>query len=242
MSYDAQAQVLNAHRRFAAGREAARWVRALQSVFVVSGDEYVRQCLQNALSAQGMSPIVFETAAGYLACQKASAPACLILDVVLPDICGLDLQRRLAGTCPPIIFATRRAEIACSVRAIREGAFDFLTVPFESEELLRAVHGALDLDRLSRGEREEVNGLRVRFDSLTPREREVMPLITRGMQNKQIAWKLGISETTVQIHRGNIRRKMEVPSLADLVRAALRLGIEPVDTPLDLSAQGAARL
>jgi FixJ family two-component response regulator len=189
-----------------------------------------------------MSPIVLETGAAYMACQKASAPTCLILDIVLPDICGLDLQRRLAGTCPPIIFATRRAEIASSVRAIREGAFDFLTVPFEPDELLRAVHAALDFDRLSRAEREEVNGLRERFDSLTPRERQVMPLITRGMQNKQIAWQLGISETTVQIHRGNIRRKMEVPSLADLVRVALRLGIEPADTPLRLSAQGAARL
>jgi FixJ family two-component response regulator len=278
MSYDVQAQVSIPHSRLMPGREAALsahedWraasamrhatigLRRLQSVFVVSGDEYVRQCFRDALSAQGLLPIVFETAAGYLTCDKTSAPSCLVLDVVLPDICGLDLQRRLAGNSPPIIFATRRADIACSVRAIREGAFDFLTAPFEPQEVLRAVHAALEFDRDSRSEREKVNGMRERFDRLTPRERQVMRLIIGGMQNKQIAWELGISETTVQIHRGNVRRKMAVPSLAELVRVAVRLGIEPADSALPmlkvartgtgsaadnlvsrLRAQGAARL
>lgn len=199
------------------------------SVFVVSGDECVRRCVCCVLAAQGVSPIVFESAAEYLACDKTSAPACIILDVMLADMCGFDLQKQLAGTCPPIIFATRRAEIACSVRAMKSGAFDFFTVPCGAQALWCSVHAALELDKVSRQQREEVVGMRERFDRLTPRERQVMRLIADGLPNKLVACELGISQITVQIHRGRIKQKMEAPSLAELVRVAIRLGIVPAD-------------
>jgi two-component system response regulator FixJ len=201
--------------------------RPLHNVFIVSGDDYVRQSLQRTLSVQGVSALVFEAAAGYLARPKPDAPACLILDTVLSDMSGYDLQKQLAGMGPPIIFATRQAEIACSVRAMRDGAFDFLKAPFDPQELVRTVHAALELDQRARPEREVVNGMRARLADLTPREHEVMRFVIGGMPNKHVAWELGISEFTVQIHRGHIMEKMGVPSFADLVRVALRLGIAP---------------
>lgn len=210
------------------------------SVFVVSGDESVRQYVWRVLSAQAVSPIMLESAAAYLACEKADAPACIILDVVLPDMSGLELQRRLAGTCAPIIFVTRRAEIACSVRAMKAGAFDFLTIPFASQALLFLVHSALGLDRVARPQREELIGMRERFARLTAREREVMRLVVDGMQNKQVAHELGIAEVTVQIHRSRIKQKMEAASVAELVRNAITLGIGPAGSAQPI-AQNARR-
>src|ERR1700754_2705859 len=135
MLYGEQAQALVEH-------ESSIGAPELSSVFVVSGDEYVRQCVGRALSVQGLAPIMLDSAAAYLACEKADAPACIILDVVLADMSGLELQQRLAGTCAPIIFVTRGAEIACSVQAMKAGAFDFLTVPCASQALLFCVHAA----------------------------------------------------------------------------------------------------
>jgi FixJ family two-component response regulator len=233
MLYGEQAQAFVEH-------ESSIGAPELSSVFVVSGDDYVRQCVWRALSVQGLSPIMLDSAAAYLACDKTDAPACIILDVVLPDMSGLELQKRLAGTCAPIIFVTRRAEITCSVLAMKAGAFDFLTVPFASQALLFCVHAALELDRISRPQREEFIGMGERFARLTPREREVMRLIVDGMQNKQVARELGISEVTAQIHRGRIKQKMEVASVAELVRIAIRLGIGPADSSRPI-AQNARR-
>lgn len=217
--------------------------RKPHNVIIVSGDGYVRQCISRALSVPGIAAVVFESAAAYLACDRTSAAACIVLDVVLPDMCGLDLQRQLAGTCPPIIFATRRAEIAFSVRAMKEGAFDFLAVPFGPQELLLSVNEAIEFDRISRLQREELIGMRGRFERLTPRERQVMRLIVQGMPNKRAAHHLGISEVTVQIHRGRIKQKLELKSLAALVGVAVRLGIAPADVsrPVLDAPQNASR-
>lgn len=206
------------------GESSIRFRRS-QSVYLLSSDDYVRRWVRRELVAHGVTPFVFESATDYLACEKADTPACIVLDVMLADMSGLDLQRRLAGACPPIIFATRRAEFACSVQAMKQGALDFLAVPFGSQALLRSVHDALELDRVSRERRGEVTGMRERFDRLTPREREVMRLIVDGLPNKRVASVLGISQITVQIHRGRIKQKMEARSLAELVRAAIELGV-----------------
>jgi FixJ family two-component response regulator len=228
MSYSEQARAL------VASEDRAGHSR-LHEVFVVSGDEYVRHCVGRALWAQGVSPVVFESAAAFLACDKASTAACIILDVVLPDMSGLDLQRQLAGTCPPIIFATRQAEISCSVRAMKAGAFDFLTVPF-GQQLACSLQAALELDRVSRPEREQLIGMRERCARLTPRELQVMRLLVHGMSNKCVAHELGISEITAQIHRGRVKQKMEVNSLAELVRIAIRLGIARADASQRVAA------
>lgn len=217
--------------------------RRSQSVFLLSGDDYVRRWVRGELLAHGASPFVFKSASDYLACEKADTPACIILDVMLADMSGLDLQKRLAGTCPPIIFATRRAELACSVQAMKQGALDFVAVPFGSQSLMRSVQDAIELDSISRQRRGEVIGMRERFDRLTPREREVMRLIVDGLPNKRVASVLGISQITVQIHRGRIKQKMEARSLAELVRAAIKLDVAGADSspPSDDSAQNARR-
>jgi len=200
----------------------------VQMVFIVSGDGCVRSELQRFLSAHGLQAIAFETAAGFIACPKPIAPACLILDVILPDMNGLDLQQQLAGVGPPILFVTRHAEIACSVRAIKAGALDFLTSPVEPQLLLSAVRAAFDLDATTREKRARVNGMRERLASLSPRERQVLPMVIGGLLNKQVAAILGISEITVQVHRRNVMQKMRASSFADLVRNAEWLGIAPV--------------
>jgi FixJ family two-component response regulator len=173
-----------------------------------------------------MHAATFGSAAEYLAYPKPDVPACLVLDVGLPDINGLDLQRQIAqGNHPQIVFITGHGDIPSSVRAIKAGAVDFLTKPFRESDLMRAINAALAQDREARRKRAELADLHRRLACLTPREREVLPLVVSGLLNKQAAAELGISEVTLQIHRGSIMKKMGAGSLAELVRMAGALEI-----------------
>ena len=194
-------------------------------VLVVDDDQRVRESLALLLSAFDLRAITFGSAAEYIAFQKPDVPACLILDLELPDMSGLDLQRQSGEEQPPVIFITGRGDIPSSVRAMKQGAIDFLTKPFSEGDLMRAIHAALAQDSDSRRRRSELAGLRRRLSTLTPREREVLPLVASGLLNKQAAAELGISEITLQIHRGKIMQKMEADSLAELVRMAGTLEI-----------------
>ncbi len=195
-------------------------------VLIVDDDVRVREALQELLAASGLCSVGLGSAAQYTAYPKPDVPACLVLDVELPDINGLELQRQLAdGYHPPIIFITGHGNIPSSVRAIKAGALDFLTKPFNDRELLKLVHAALTQDRERRAKQAGLDSLKQRFESLTPREREVLPLVVSGLLNKQAAAQLGISEVTLQIHRTNVMRKMAADSLADLVRIAGSLDI-----------------
>lgn len=194
-------------------------------VLVVDDDPSVREALALLLSTFDLHAITFGSAAEYIAFQKPDVPACLILDLELPDMSGLDLQRQSGEEQPPVIFITGRGDIPSSVRAMKQGAIDFLTKPFSEGDLMRAIHAALAQDSDSRRRRSELAGLRRRLSTLTPREREVLPLVASGLLNKQAAAELGISEITLQIHRGKIMQKMEADSLAELVRMAGTLEI-----------------
>jgi FixJ family two-component response regulator len=195
-------------------------------VFIVDDDERVREALGELLASHGMSAVAFGSAGEYVSADKADVPACLILDVELPDINCLDLQRQIAeGNHPPIVFITGHGDIPSSVQAIKHGAVDFLTKPFSDADLLAAIRAAIAQDRETRSERSELVVLRQRYLELTPREREVLPLVVSGLLNKQAAAELGISEVTLQIHRRNVMQKMAAASLADLVRIAERLEI-----------------
>ncbi len=195
-------------------------------VFIVDDDARMREALSELLESLGWRAVAFGSAGDYLSYSRPDLPACLILDVELPDINGLDFQKQIAdGDHPPIVFLTGHADIPSSVRAIKSGAVDFLTKPFTEDDLLAAIRSAVDRDRMARQERAEIDTLRQRLASLTPREREVLPLVVSGLLNKQAAAELGISEVTLQIHRSKIMQKMGTASLADLVRAAERLQI-----------------
>jgi FixJ family two-component response regulator len=192
----------------------------------VDDDRRIREALTELLSSFDMHAVAFGSAAEYLAYPKPDVPACLILDVELPDINGLDLQSRIAeGSYPHIVFVTGHGDIPSSVRAIKAGAVDFLPKPFKAPDLMRAINAALALNRDARRKGAELADLHQRFLSLTPREREVLPLVVSGLLNKQAAAELGISEVTLQIHRGSIMKKMGAGSLADLVRMAGALDI-----------------
>ncbi|MEO8751411.1 MAG: response regulator [Casimicrobiaceae bacterium] len=195
-------------------------------VFIVDDDRRIRESLCELLSTYDLPAVAFATAAEYIAHAKPEAPSCLVLDVELPDINGLDLQRQIAhGKHPPIVFITGHGDIPASVRAIKAGAVDFLTKPFRDEDLLRAIRAAIAQDRETRRRRNDIAELNGRLASLTPREREVLPLVVSGLLNKQAAATLRISEITLQIHRGNIMKKMDAASFADLVRMAEALAI-----------------
>ncbi|MDB6041900.1 MAG: nodW2 [Gammaproteobacteria bacterium] len=195
-------------------------------VFIVDDDDRIREALCELLGAAGLSAVAFGSATEYIEFSKPDLPACLILDVELPDINGLELQRRIAcGDHTPIIFITGHGDIPSSVRAIKAGAVDFLTKPFSGDNLLAAIHTAFAQDDAARRERADLNRLRQRFACLTPREREVLPLVVSGLLNKQAAAELGISETTLQIHRSKIMHKMAAESLAELVRMAGKLAV-----------------
>jgi FixJ family two-component response regulator len=190
-------------------------------VLVVDDDLRVREALALLLSAFDLRAITFGSAAEYIAFQKPDVvAACLILDLELPDMSGLELQRKSGEERPPVIFITGRGDIPTSVRAMKQGAIDFLTKPFSEADLMRSVHAALAQDGEARRRRSELAELRRRHSSLTPRERDVLPLVVSGLLNKQAAAELGISEITLQIHRGKIMQKMEAGSLAELVRMA----------------------
>ena len=195
-------------------------------VFVVDDDARIREALGELLASHGMHVVAFGSAGEYVSADKPDVPACLILDVELPDINGLDLQKQIAeGEHPPIVFITGHGDIPSSVRAIKDGAVDFLTKPFSDSDLMAAIQVAIARDREIRSERAELGALRQRYQALTPRERDVLPLVVSGLLNKQAAAELGISEVTLQIHRRNVMQKMMAASLADLVRIAERLEI-----------------
>ena len=195
-------------------------------VYVVDDDPLVREALTDLLSSAGINAVAFGSVGAYLQESKPEVPGCLVLDIKLPDINGLDFQRQLSATDHiPIVFITGHGDIPSTVRAIKEGALDFLTKPFSDEALLQAVKAALDQDRKALKERTELAELKARYSSLTPRERDVLPLIVAGLLNKQAAAELGISELTLQIHRSNVMRKMAAGSLAELVRLAARLDL-----------------
>jgi FixJ family two-component response regulator len=196
-------------------------------VFIVDDDERIREALVELLEAHGLGATAFGSAGEYMNARKPDVPACLVLDVELPDINGLDLQGQIAdGDHPPIVFVTGHGSIPASVRAIKRGAVDFLTKPFSDVDLLTAIEAAIAQDRETRAARAELSVLRQRYVDLTPREREVLPLVVSGLLNKQAAAELGISEVTLQIHRRNVMQKMHASSLADLVRFAEKLQIQ----------------
>jgi FixJ family two-component response regulator len=194
-------------------------------VFVVDDDRGICEAVTDLLSTFDLHAVAFGSAAEYLAFPKPDVPACLVLDVELPDVNGLDLQSQSGQPHPHIVFITGHGDIPTSVRAIKAGAVDFLTKPLNQSDLIRAVRAAITQDRIARRERAELAELHRRLSCLTPREREVLPLVVSGLLNKQTAAELGISEITIQIHRGKIMKKMEADSLAELVRMAGRLRI-----------------
>jgi FixJ family two-component response regulator len=195
-------------------------------VFIVDDDVRIREALVELLDSHGIGATAYGSAGEYVRADKPDLPACLILDVELPDINGLDLQKQIANDHhPPIIFITGYGDIPSSVSAIKRGAVDFLTKPFAENDLITAVKSGLAQNRQARLERAEMSALREHYSTLTPRERDVLPLVVSGLLNKQAAAELGISEVTLQIHRRNVMQKMAAASLADLVRMAEKLQI-----------------
>jgi FixJ family two-component response regulator len=196
-------------------------------VFVVDDDAAFRASLTNLLRSVGLRVEAFPTAQAFLARKRSNAPGCVVLDVRMPGLSGLDLQTRLAEDPHghPIVFVTGHGDIPMSVQAMKAGAVEFLNKPFRDQELLDAVQRALERDRAACEQRSEADRLRARFDLLTPREREVMGRVVAGLPNKQIAHVLGTSEATVKIQRQHVMQKMEAGSLAALVRMADRLGV-----------------
>ena len=200
-----------------------------QIVFVVDDDPSMRAALTNLFRSMDLDVEVFSSAAELLASKLPDIASCLVLDIRLPGVNGLEFQDALtkAGIRIPIVFMTGHGDIRMSVKAMKAGAIDFLPKPFRDQDMLDAVTRALDADRKRRDGEKEGAKLRHLFDSLTPREREVLALVTSGLMNKQIAHQLEVSEITVKIHRGHVMRKMEARSFADLVRMAETLGIKP---------------
>jgi len=200
-------------------------------VYVVDDDPSVREALSSLFRSVGLQVEMFGAATEFLQKKIPDIPSCLVLDIRLPGVSGLDFQTQLAksGIRMPVIFMTGHGDIPMSVKAMKAGAVDFLTKPFRDQDMLDAVFAALETDRKQLDSDHSIADLTAHYESLTPREKEVMAFVTKGLMNKQIAGEMGLSEITVKIHRGNVMRKMGVRSLADLVRAAEKLGLSQVE-------------
>jgi FixJ family two-component response regulator len=202
---------------------------AVPTVFIIDDDSGMRQAVQDLVESVGLRAESFSTGEEFLKKQRTADPSCLVLDVRLPQLSGLDFQRQLAeiGVQIPIIFITAHGDIPMSVRALKSGAVEFLTKPFRDQDLLDAIQQALQRDRAEREQQAEINVLHERYEALTAREREVMTLVVSGMLNKHIAAKIGASEATIKIHRGRVMEKMQAGSLIELVRMADKLKLSP---------------
>jgi FixJ family two-component response regulator len=202
-------------------------------VFVVDDDISVRESLELLIKFAGWQPETFASAADFLARPRTTTPTCLVLDVSLPDLNGLELQKLIASDRAdmPIIFITGHGDVPMTVQAMKAGAVEFLTKPFDDEVLLSAIRHAIRRSAAMLDDQAEISALRSSYESLTPRERDVMSLVVAGMLNKQIGLKLDISEITVKAHRGKMMQKMKANSLADLVKTAVRLGLAPARNP-----------
>jgi FixJ family two-component response regulator len=196
-------------------------------VFVVDDDKAVRKSLERLIKSVGLTVQTFSSAREFLESDPSDGPSCLVLDVRMPGLSGIDLQKELdkIGYNIPIIFITGYGDIPMSVRTMKRGAIDFLTKPINDQDLLDAIHRAIEKDKQTRREQDEIRTTQKRVDLLTPREREVFSLVVTGMLNKQIAYDLGLSEKTVKVHRSRVMDKMQADSLAELVRLAYKVGI-----------------
>jgi FixJ family two-component response regulator len=201
-------------------------LREQSIVYVLDDDARVRESLTALLSSMGRKVVAFASATEYLQFSRPDLPGCLVLDLDMPEMTGLELQRQLADQeGPPIVFLTGRGDIPSTVKAMKAGAIEFLSKPCDEEELVQAIDAAIAADEQARVKYAELRDLRKRYASLTPRERDVLPFVVTGFLNKQTAGELGTSEITIRIHRGQIMRKMAADSLADLVRMAAKLGL-----------------
>ena len=201
----------------------------IRNVFIIDDDRGMREAIQDLVESVGLRAESFATGEEFFSRQRPGDPSCLVLDVRLPQISGLDFQRRLAetGVQIPIIFITAHGDIPMSVRALKAGAVEFLTKPFRDQDLLDAIHLALQRDSAALQQQAAIHDLQERFQALTAREREVMALVVRGMLNKQIAHEIGASEATIKIHRGHVMQKMQAESVVELVRMADKLEFSP---------------